>query len=69
MIEEYSGFGGPVGSSSVENYKEEEVGIVLKATPLVVGKGSMEPARVKVKRLGSLCRGLEVKKKVHGVGL
>ena len=39
MLEEYSGFGGPVGSRSAETSDEAEVERRLEAAPLVVGLG------------------------------
>ena len=49
MLEEDSGFGGPVWSRSVETPYEEKGDSVLKASKLAVVAGELELSRVKVK--------------------
>ena len=52
MLQEYSEFGGPVCSRSVEKPKLKEVECVLKAATLLLGAGATEFPGMKAKNMG-----------------
>ena len=57
VLGEESSFGGTGCSRSIETSYEEEVERILKATPLVVGAGTVELSGKKVKSMWGLCEG------------